>query len=232
MTRTFREFQSIQKNVNVLRQFHKNNDFFDVIDFDQLLRFIKKAEILFSINFLHIRDFNNSLSRIAKRNTRAAHFFARVSITFDLIDVEHCKKLHFERVAKKAFEIKIKKKRKNATTIKKTQKKVDNAKYTQIVDAIVTKAFQIRNFLFDENIKKMRFNAKRMHIRAINKIKKTITKKIVTQTLNDEKMNITMIEANALKKNVYENETSTKSFFDLKRFKPARPTRSHDLRDR
>ena len=207
LTRTFRESQSIQKNVNVLRQFHKNNDSFDVVDFDQLLRFIKKAEILSSINLLHTRDLNSSLSRIAKRNTRIAHIFARVSTTFDLIDAEHCKKLHFERAAKKKLEIKTKKKRKNATTIKKTQKKIDNAKYTQIVDAIVTKILQTRDFLFDENIKKMRFNAKRMHTRAINKIKKTIAKKVVTQTLNDEKMNITIIETNALKKNAYENET-------------------------
>ena len=200
LIRTFREFQSIQKNVNVLRQFHKNNDFFDVVDFNQFFRFIKKTKILFSTNFLHIRDFNNSLNCIAKRNTRTIYIFVKIFITFDLIDVEHCKKLHFERIAKKKIEIKTNKKRKNVTTIKKIQKKIDNAKYIQIVNAIVTKIFQIRNFLFDENIKKMRFNAKRMHIRAINKIKKTIAKKIVTQTLNDEKMNITMIKTNALKK--------------------------------
>ena len=193
--------------MNVLRQFHKNNDFFDVVDFNQFFRFIKKTKILFSTNFLHIRDFNNSLNCIAKRNTRTIYIFVKIFITFDLIDVEHCKKLHFERIAKKKIEIKTNKKRKNVTTIKKIQKKIDNAKYIQIVNAIVTKIFQIRNFLFDENIKKMRFNAKRMHIRVINKIKKTIAKKIVTQTLNDEKMNITMIETNVLKKNVYENET-------------------------
>ena len=32
LIRTFRKFQSIQKNVNVLRQFHRDNESFDVID--------------------------------------------------------------------------------------------------------------------------------------------------------------------------------------------------------